>query len=146
MRVFILLLLLACAAYADTSTNTYATSTNTYDAYTNSSPKFFKSAAEMHQWAMSTWGGAGSAKLTYKKQKLVVYFRSYTSGVPTSEPFVFAEKNGEWKRVLTAMCCGCEMEATIEGDSLILWRVDWPNKKKTKTEYLRFNLKNLDAG
>ena len=38
------------------------------------------------------------------------------------------------------------MEATIADDALILWRLDWPNKKKTKTEYLRFNLKNLDAG
>ena len=107
MRVFILLLLLAGAAYADTSTNTYATSTNTCDAFTNSSPKFFKSAAEMHQWAMSTWGGAGSAELTYKKQKLVVYFRSYTSGVPTSEPFVFVEK--KWR-----------VEACSDGDVLRL--------------------------
>ena len=85
-------------------------------------------------------------ELTYKKQKLVVYFRSYTSGVATSEPYVFVEKEGRWVRVLTGMMCRCEMEATIEGDALVLWRLDWPNKKKEKTEYLRFNLKTLDAG
>jgi hypothetical protein len=139
MRVFILLLLLSCAAYADTRTNTY-------DSYTNSSPKVFESAAEMHKWAMSTFGGAGVTELTYKKQKLVVYFRCYTSGVATSEPYVFVEKDGRWVRVLTAMMCRCEMEATIEGDALVLWRLDWPKGKKEKTEYLKFDLRNLDAG
>lgn len=139
MRVFMLLLLLVCAAYADTRTNTY-------DSYTNSSLKVFESGAELHKWAMSTWGGAGMTQLTYKKQRLVVYFRSYTSGEATSEPYVFVERGGRWERVLTAAVCRCEMEATIEGDALVLWRLDWPNKKKEKTEYLRFNLKTLDAG
>lgn len=139
MRVFILLLLLVGAAYADTRTNTY-------DSYTNDSPRVFESGAELHKWAMSSWGGAAMTSLTYKKQRLVVYFRSYTSGVATSEPYVFVERGGRFERVLTAAVCQCEMEATIEGDALVLWRLDWPNKKKEKTEYLRFNLKTLDAG
>jgi len=132
MRIFILSLFLCCAACGDTVTNT--------------SPTTFATAADMHKWAMSTWGGAGKTELTYKKHKLVVYFRSYTSGIATSEPFVFVERGGRWVRVLTAMMCRCEMEATIEGDALVLWRLDWPNKKKEKTEYLRFNLKELSSG
>ena len=139
MRVFIFFLFLSCAAYSGTRTNIY-------DSFTNSSPKVFESAADLHKWAMSTWGGAGMTELTYKRQKLVVYFRSYTSGIATSEPYVFVEKDGRWVRVLTGMMCRCGMEATIEGDALVLWRLDWPNKKKEKTEYLRFNLKTLDAG
>ena len=85
-------------------------------------------------------------ELTYKKQKLVVYFRCYTSGVTTSEPYVFVEKDGRWVRVLTTMMCRFGMEATIEGDALVLWRLEWPKGKKEKTEYLRFDLKTLNAG
>src|SRR6266540_1466969 len=98
MRIVILSLLLCCAACADT--------------LTNNPPAVFETAAAMHRWAVSTWGGAGMTELTYRKQKLVVYFRSYTSGVATSEPYVFVERDGRWMRVLTAMMCRCEMEAT----------------------------------
>ncbi len=139
MRAFILLLLLGLTVYADTDTNRY-------DSYTNSSPRVFESITELHKWAGSTWGGAYRTELTYGKQKLVVIFRCYTSGVATSEPYVFVEKDGRWVRVLTAMMCHCEMAATIEGDSLVLWRLDWPKGKIEKTEYLRFNLKNLNGG
>jgi hypothetical protein len=43
------------------------------------------------------------------------------------------------------------MDATIEGDALVLWRLEGvvtlngPNRKRAKTEYLRFNLKALEA-
>jgi len=133
LRLFILILSLCCAAHADTGPN--------------DNTKSFASVAELHTWANSTWTGASMTKLTYKQHKLLVCFRSYTSGVATSEPFVFLEQDGgRWVRLLTAQMCQCEMEATIKGDSLILWRLDWLNKKKQKTEYLKFNLKTLDTG
>jgi len=84
-------------------------------------------------------------ELTYKKQKLVVYFRCYTSGVETSEPYVFVKRDGRWIRVLSAMVCRFAMEATIEGDSLVLWRLEPHGGKVEKTEFLRFNLTNLDG-
>jgi hypothetical protein len=134
MRVFILSVLSCCSAFAADflSANPYA-------------PQAFESASAMAEWATSTWGGAKIQELTYKERKLVVYFRCYTSGVPTSEPVVFVEKNGRWIQVLRAMMGSFEMEATIEGDALVLWRLEWPEGTKKKTEFLRFNLENLDA-
>jgi hypothetical protein len=135
MRILILSLLLCCAARAaDTTTNA-----NPY------APHAFESAAAMHKWATSTWGGAKTQEFTYKERKLVVYFRCYTSGVATSEPVVFVEKNGRWIHVLSAMMCSFEMEASIERDALVLWRLEWPKGKRKKTEFLRFTLANLDA-
>ncbi len=99
----------------------------------------------MDKWANSTFGGAIKQALTYKERKLVVYFRCYTSGVPTSEPVVFVEKGGRWIQVLSAMACPFEMEASIELDELVLWRLEWPKGKRTKTEFLRFRLVNLDV-
>ena len=84
-------------------------------------------------------------ELVYKKRKLVVYFRCYTSGVATSEPIVFVEKDGQWIQILSAMMCRCAMEATIGRDSLILWRLEWPKGVRQKKEFLRFDLANLDA-
>ncbi len=130
MRILILILLLSCVAHADT-------------VITND-PTVFDSTAAMKKWADSAWGGYGMRELTYHNQKLVIYFRSHTSGIVTSEPFVFVERAGRWIRVLTAMTCSFEMDATIEGDALVLWRLS-RDKKKEKTEYLRFNLANLNA-
>jgi hypothetical protein len=89
MRVLILSLFLCCAACGD--------------AVTNTSPTSFETAAELDKWAKSAFGGAWKKELAYKKQKLVVYFRSHTSGVSTSEPNVFVERGGRWVRLLTAM-------------------------------------------
>jgi hypothetical protein len=144
MRVIILLFFCGYIAHADTVTNSY--DNYTFDTYTNSSPKLFNSGAELEKWANSTCCGYEKTVLWYKKHELVIYFRIYTSGVISYEPFVFVEKNGRWMRVLTAMDCGFLMEATIEGDTLVIWRLDWPEGKKKKTEFLRFDLRNLDAG
>jgi len=134
MRAFILSILLCCAVRADVFPN-----------FRNDHPKVFDSRADMHSWAKSTWGGTVDTELTYQKYKLVVYIRTYTSGVATSEPFVFMEKNGKWYRILTSMTCPCEMEVGIEGDTLFFWRWEWPlpQGKGEKIEYMRFNLKNL---
>lgn len=134
MRIFILSILFCFGARAADAPdeNPYA-------------PYVFESPAAMNQWATSTWGGAKTQEFNYRKQRLVVYFRSHTSGLPTSQPVVFVEKNGRWIQVLSAMMCRFEMEATMEGDSLILWRLEWPDGKRKKTEFLRFSLTNLDA-
>ena len=129
MRVFILSLLLCCSARADILPTDY--------------PKVFNSHADMHGWAMSTWTGTLETELTYQKYKLVVYIRTYTSGQPTSEPFVFMERDGKWYRILTAMTCPCEMEVAIEGDNLIFWRLAWLKGEREKIDYMMFNLKNL---
>ena len=131
MRTFAVFLLMCSMAHADvpTTANPYA-------------PQAFESEWAMQQWANSTWGGARTTELTYNGRKLVVYFRAYTSGLPTSEPVVFVEKEGRWIQVLSAMMCRSEMAATIEGDALVLWRLEGT---KEKTEYARFNLTNLDA-
>jgi hypothetical protein len=135
MRILILSFLLCCAAQAaDTSTNA--------DPY---APHAFESAAAMDKWATSTFGGAKTQEFTHKERKLVVYFRCYTSGVPTSEPVVFVEKAGRWIQVLSAMSCPFEMEASIERDALVLWRLESQKGKRKKTEFLRFTLANLDA-
>lgn len=135
MRILLLSLLMFCTARAaDPAVNS--------DPY---APKAFESAAAMHKWAGSTLGGSKKQEFTYKERKLVVYFRCYTSGLPTSEPVAFVEKNGRWIQVLSAMVCRFEMEASIESDALVLWRLEWPNGERKKTEFLRFNLANLDA-
>jgi hypothetical protein len=37
------------------------------------------------------------------------------------------------------------MEATIEGDRLVLWRVEWPDGKLHRTEFMSYDLRTLDA-
>ena len=141
MRAFVILLLFSLAAFADTKLS-------------NSSPGTFDTVAAMDEWAQSAFGGAIKEERTYKEHQLVVYFRSYTSGVATSEPYVFFKKDGKWICLLSTMMCRCEMTATIDGDFLILWRLDYPEGKAPslkspgepiKTEYLRLNLKSLNA-
>lgn len=104
----------------------------------------FESAAALEKWVSKTWGGARKTELTYKDRKIVVYFRARTSGIRTSEPSVYAERNGSWMRVLTTVTCRCELEASLDGDALVLWRTEQTGDKKQRVEYLRYDLRNLD--
>jgi len=132
MRLFILILLLGCSAHAEVSTN--------------DCPLVFGSLTNLQTWAVSSaFGGGAYSELSYKQHRLVVCFRQFTSGVVTSEPSVYVQKDGNWIRILAAKMCYGDMKATIEGDALVLWRLGLSKDKKEKTEYLRFDLKNLDA-
>ncbi len=109
-------------------------------------PATFDSAADVIQWANRT--GADSARSTafgYKGRKLLVVFRSRTWGRYSSEPFVFAERSGKWVCLLCAATCYFHMEASVECDSLVIWRLKGPGDK-AKTEFLRYSLTELDAG
>src|SRR5690606_31976659 len=133
-----LLILMCCSARADIATREPSAR--------------FENADELDTWANSAGTGALKTELNYKKHKLLVYSRSYTSGDYSSEPHVFVERKGKWVRVLTAMMCRSAMDASIEGHALILWRIEYSKGKSglnsvgqaTKVEYLRFDLRNLD--
>lgn len=113
-------------------------------AQPNATPLTFDSMAALHQWATtSTFGSGRTYELDYKGRKVFVAFLCHTSGLPTSEPFVFLEESGRWVRILKAAIANTEMEATIEGDALILWSLTWPAGKRIQTEALRFELKHL---
>ncbi|MGA2616304.1 MAG: hypothetical protein ABSF26_01765 [Thermoguttaceae bacterium] len=108
-------------------------------------PAMFDSAADVIQWANRT--SADSARITelsYKGRKLLVVFRSHTLGRYSSEPFVFAEQSGKWVRLLHAATCFFHTEASIDGNWLVLWRLKEPGDK-AKTEFLKYNLLELDA-
>jgi hypothetical protein len=136
MRALILAFSICCAGYGETVTNI---------------PSSFRTTAEMEAWAMSAWGGTTKTELTYDRRKVVIYFRSHTSGISTSEPHIFMQRDGRWMRILTTITCTFDMEATLEGDALVLWRLEGAetlegqNKRREKTEYLRLNLKALGA-
>ena len=131
MRIFAAFIVLCCVA----STK----------GVTNANPAGFENAVAMHQWATSCFGGADWANLTYKKHKLVVYLRCHTSGRATCEPVVFLERGERWVRVFSATVCPFEMEVTREKAALVLWRLDWTTGKRRRSEFLKFNLEQLDS-
>ena len=133
MRIITIIFVLCYAAQGDTFTN-------------HNIPAVFETGKDMLRWAgHSTRGAATESRLTYKKYNITVYFRCFYSGVTSSEPVAYIEKNGRWYNLVSAIECPFEMEASIKGDSLIFWRVEYLNGKTIKTEFLRFNLLNVDA-
>ena len=109
------------------------------------SPAVFESEVAMEKWAYSSFGGGTEERLRYRKQRIRVYLRQHTSGVTTSEPVVFIEKaDHSWFKILHLPVFALGITATIEGDSLILWRLDEAPKKETKRiELLKLDLTSL---
>lgn len=105
----------------------------------------FASLDELTHWAAQSLGGAStSPMLAYRGRELVVAFRVHTSGVATSEPFVFLEEAGAWHCILHAATVDAEMEASIQRDTLILWRLDGLDGSMQRREVLRLSLIDLE--
>ena len=71
--------------------------------------------------------------------------RCHTSGVATSEPFILVQTESGWRCLFHAATVAFEMEATIEGDRLVLWRLEWPDGKRQRSEFMSYDLRTLDA-
>jgi hypothetical protein len=75
--------------------------------------------------------------LTFDAHRLIVVFRRFTSGVDSTEPSVFAERDGVWRRLLLAEPHWfAAAEATVEGQWLVLWR----HSATGRDEWFRLNL------
>ena len=108
-------------------------------------PAEFADRKALTEWARSSsFGGARIDELAAASQSLVVVFRRHTSGVPTSEVFVFAERDGKWHRLLWAATGRWEATATVEGDHLTVWGCKgevWACQEAgQRTEWLRLNV------
>ena len=107
-------------------------------------PEAFESEAELSHWAgSSSFGGGRALPFEYHGRRLMVVFRCHTSGIASSEPFLFLEDKGKWIRLLHAMTCYFEMEASIQDDELTLWHLEWPKGTRTRTAFLKYNLADL---
>ena len=101
---------------------------------------------ELYRQAFSPcFGGVTQKALAYQGRSLLCAFRCPTSGVTTSEPFVFVQRANGWHCLYHAPLLRFGMDATIDGGRLILWRLDWPNGKLQRTEYWSYDLNHLDA-
>lgn len=93
-----------------------------------------------------SFGGATQKGFTYRGRSLLVVIRCHTSGVATSEPFVLVQdKKDGWRCLFHAATSRFDMEATIDGDHLVLWRLDWTAGKKQRTEFIKYDLSTLEA-
>jgi hypothetical protein len=102
--------------------------------------------AELYREAFSpSWGGAIQKGFRYRGRNLLVVFKCHTSGVATSEPFVFVQTTDGWHCLYHHATERFEMDATVEGDRLLLWRMEWPGDKLQRTEYWSYDLRHLDA-
>ena len=102
--------------------------------------------AELSRQAFSpSFGGETQKGFIYGGRSILVVIRRHTSGVPTSEPFVLVQRDGDWHCLFHAATSRFAMEATIEGDRLVLWRVEWPDGKLHRTEFMSYDLRTLDA-
>lgn len=101
-------------------------------------PTLFADEASLRAWGCSSsFGGGHCTELTFGLHRLIAVFRQFTSGVGSTEPSVFVERDGVWRRVLLAETHWfVAAEATIEGNWLILWL----HSSIGRNEWLRLNL------
>ena len=130
MRISLLLLLSGCCLVTSCSTPRPPRDAN----------------AELCREAFSpSWGGATQKGFTYHGRRLFVVIRCHTSGVTTSEPFILVQTESGWRCLFHATTVRFEMEASIEGDRLVLWRLEWPDGKRQRSEFMSYDLRTLDA-
>jgi hypothetical protein len=101
-------------------------------------PTLFPDEGSLREWGCSSsFGGGHCTELTFGSHRLIVVFRRFTSGVDSTEPSVFAERDGVWRRLLLAEPHWfAAAEATVEGQWLVLWR----HSATGRDEWLRLNL------
>lgn len=62
----------------------------------------FSSFDELKKWAHgSTWGGGNAEQIDFQGHKLALAFRSYTSGVISSDIAVYQQVEGKWVLIKT---------------------------------------------
>ena len=102
--------------------------------------------ADLYREAFTpSFGGAMQKSFSYRGRDLLVVFKSYTSGNATSEPFVFVQTVNGWHCIYHHATVWTLMDATVEGDRLILWRSAWPGDESRRTAFWSYDLKRLDA-
>jgi len=101
-------------------------------------PTLFPDEDSLREWACSSsCGGGHCTELTFGLHRLIVVFRQFTSGMSSTEPSVFAERDGVWRRLFSAETHWFAVaEVTVEGMWLVLWR-HWGARRD---EWLRLNL------
>ncbi len=108
------------------------------DARVDGLPAVFADEDSLRAWAGSSSGGGGNCtELTFGSHRLIVVFRQFTSGVSSTEPSVFTERDGVWRRLLLAETHWfAAAEVTVEGEWLVLWH----HSAAGRDEWLRLNL------
>lgn len=108
------------------------------DAPEDGLPAVFPDEDSLRAWGgSSSWGGGHCTELAFGPHRLIVVFRRFTSGVPSTEPLVFVARGGVWRRLLCAeRHWFAEATASIEGD----WLVIWLHSAAGRVEWLRLNL------
>jgi hypothetical protein len=101
-------------------------------------PTLFPNEDSLRAWGCSSsFGGGRCTELTFGAHRLIAVFRMLTSGVSSTEPSVFAERDGVWRRLLVAEPRWfAAAEATVEREWLILWR----HSAAGRDQWLRLNL------
>jgi hypothetical protein len=101
-------------------------------------PELFPDERSLREWGCSSsFGGGHCTDFTFGSHRLIVVFRQFTSGVDSTEPSVFAERDGMWRRLLLAeIHWFAATEATVEGEWLVLWQ----HSAAGRDEWLRLNL------
>lgn len=90
-------------------------------------------------------GGETQKGFIYRGRSLLVVIRCHTSGVATSEPFILVQTERGWRCLFHAATVRFGMEATIEGDRLVLWRLEWLDGKPQRSEFMSYDLRTLDT-
>jgi hypothetical protein len=101
-------------------------------------PAVFADVDSLRAWAESSSAGGGHCtEWTFGSHRLIVVLRQFTSGVDSTEPSVFAERDGVWRRLLLAETHWfAAAEVTVEGKWLVLWH----HSAAGRVEWLRLNL------
>jgi hypothetical protein len=101
-------------------------------------PTLFPDEVSLREWGCSSSPGGGHCtELTFGSHRLIVVLRQFTSGVSSTEPSVFAERDGVWRRLLLAETHWfAAAEVTVKGEWLVLWH----HSAAGRVEWLRLNL------
>ena len=101
-------------------------------------PTEFADKESLLAWGRaSSFGGGLNVELVFGDHQLVVVFRCHKSGMPDSEPIIFAEIEGKWERLLCAAVSNWGATASVEGDYLVIWRT---SRGDRRDEWFRLNL------
>ena len=90
-------------------------------------------------------GGSEQKGFSYRGHSLLVVFRCNASGRASSEPFVFVQTAKSWHCLFHAADLLSEMDATVEGNELVLWQLDWKGGNFHRNKFWTYDLRQLDA-
>jgi hypothetical protein len=91
----------------------------------------FENLQDLKKWATSTWGGGSLETVTLDNKTIHYSWRSFTSGLPTTEIIFFTQQNGKYISFLEIPTQRRELKVEVNNEyGPLIYIKAWDSKSK----------------